>query len=87
MGEKEIKKSRNQDLIFCSDTCRIFVCLPEAAEASGLLQHLSKHFIFADVVVADRATSKSHRLFKVVLSDLWDWIKVLILQAEKNITV
>lgn len=52
---------------------------PEVPETSALLQSLSKHIVFADVVVADGATSDAHGLFKVVLPDLWDWVEVLVL--------
>lgn len=45
--------------------------VPEAAKATALLQCLSKHLIFANVIVTDGATGKSHCLFKVVLPDLW----------------
>lgn len=76
---------RNEDYIFCSGTCCFWICVPEVSETSALLQSLSKHFIFAYVIVTDRATSKSHRLFEVVLPDLWHWIKVLILQIERGI--
>lgn len=74
-----------QDYIFFGDTCVVLECVPEVSKTSALLQSLSKHFIFADVIVTDRAASKSHRLFKVVLPDLWDWIKVFILQPKKNV--
>lgn len=44
--------------------------IPEAAEATALLQCLCKHLIFANVIVTDGATSESHRLFKVIFPDL-----------------
>lgn len=45
--------------------------VPEAAKATALLQCLSEHLVFANVVVTDGAASESHCLFKVVLPDLW----------------
>ena len=62
----------------------LYVLVPEVSKTPALLQSLSKHLIFADVIVTDRATSKTHRLLKVVLPDLWDWIKVLILQTGRH---
>lgn len=44
--------------------------VPEAAKATALLQCLSEHLVFANVIVTDGAASKSHCLFKVVLPDL-----------------
>lgn len=51
--------------------------VPEAAEASALLQGLCKHLIFADVVVADGAAGKTHGLLKVILPDLGHWVVLL----------
>lgn len=56
--------------------------VPEAAEATALLQCLRKHLIFADVVVTDGATGESHRLLEVVLPDLWHGIVLLHLLPE-----
>ena len=61
-----------------------WIFVPEASKTSALLQSLSEHFIFADVIVTDRTTSKSHRLLKMILPDLWDWIKVLVLQTTEK---
>ena len=44
--------------------------LPEAAEASALLQRLGEHLVLADVVVTDGAASEAHSLLKVVFPDL-----------------
>lgn len=60
--------------------------IPEAAKASALLQCLCEHLIFANVVVTDRATSKSHRLFKVILPDLWHRIILFYLLLGKKST-
>lgn len=68
---------------FSGVTAWYFMCVPEVSKTSALLQSLSKHFIFADVIVTDRAPGKSHCLLEVVSSDLWDWIVVFILQTEK----
>lgn len=58
--------------------------IPEAAEASALLQCLSKHLVFADVIVADRATGESHCFLKVVLPDLWHRVILFyFLQADR----
>lgn len=74
--------------VFCSSKTYmwqlIYWCVPEVSKTSALLQSLSKHLILADVIITDRAPSKSHRLLKMVFPDLWDWIKVLILQTERN---
>lgn len=51
--------------------------VPETSKASALLQRLCKHLIFANVVVTDGATGESHRLFKVILPDLWHGIILL----------
>lgn len=58
--------------------------VPEAAKATALLQCLSKHLIFANVIVTDGATSESHGLFKVVLPDLWHRIILFNLLWEKK---
>lgn len=61
--------------------------VPETAEASALLQRLCKHFIFANVVVTDGATGKTHGLFKVILPDLGHGIVLFNLLKNKWIPV
>lgn len=49
--------------------------LPEVlSEATGLLQSLSKHLVFANVIVRDGTTSKLHCLLKVGTCNLRHWI-------------
>ena len=57
--------------------------LPEVgADASALLQCLCKHLVLADVVVRHGATSKLHRLHKVITCDLRHGVVVIILAAN-----
>lgn len=58
--------------------------IPEAAKATALLQSLSKHLVFANVIVTDGTTSKSHCFLKVVLPDLWHRIVLFHLLRDKK---
>lgn len=51
LTHKKKKKELSIERGFKSN--KMFVSVPEAAKASALLQCLSKHLIFADVVVTD----------------------------------
>lgn len=77
-------------LIFTAANIKIdTICqtVPEAAKASALLQCLSKHLIFADVIITDGATGESHCLLKVILPDLWHRIILFHLLEMINMQI
>ena len=56
-----------------------------STKSTALLKSLSKHLIFADVIIADRTASKFHGLFKVISSDLGNRIFIFhFLQPSKD---
>ena len=76
--------------MFLSDTQALWHKLstysPEiSTKSAALLKSLSKHLIFADVIIADRTASKFHGLFKVISSDLGNRIFIFtFLQPSKD---
>ena len=46
------------------------------AEASGLLQRLGEHLVFANIVVGDGTTREFHSLFEMTFGDLGNRVVV-----------